>query len=530
MAIMRSRDSMAPRDAQNVSIHPRWATVPALPMAVMPQAVALRRQGTAPAAHTRHWTAAAVADEGLQRSRMLQSSQRARDVWAPRSRRHLAVADTGALSDEERARRYLAAAGQRARPGGAVPLAGFERLFADVGFSVLNLDELIGAATLRITDTSFSHGPSNLSPVIAPSESYFSHLPARYGRAACLDDALRCIAVKVRRVLSPGATYAGAAADAGGDAGLYGKALRSLQSAITSDSWADPDVLCAAELISVYELLEGPSRLTAWSSHLSGSARLICSRGPAGFKTDFDRALFIAMLGSVVSEAWLSGQPCFLNEPSWRDFLQGLMRPDSGLSLRTRNYVWLGYLGAKLTDAWARLDELMADPGAVKTSDLREFEQLCLPIKAEAGLWRRQYEDHLVGGELLPGAALSTADAHRRPWLEVLSAGCSLQTVVSRLLGAISPANRAAEEREALTHSATSLRILRSAISSVRDSRTASTYMFKKGAVSQSIFATTHLWLRGCDESRRPVVGPCDVLIDRDVYRTWREFITAGSG
>lgn len=466
---------------------------------------------------------------------MLQSSQRARDVWAPRSRRHLAIADNGAPSDEERARRYLAAAaGQRARPGTSVPLAGFERLFADVGFSVLNLDELIGAATLRVTDTSFSHGPSNLSPVIMPSESYFSHLPARYGRAACLDDALRCIAVKVRRVLSPEATYAGAAADAGGDAGLYGKALRSLQSAITSDSWADPDVLCAAELISVYELLEGPSRLTAWSSHLSGSARLICSRGPAGFKTDFDRALFIAMLGSVVSEAWLSGQPCFLNEPSWRDFLQGLMRPDSGLSLRTRNYVWLGYLGAKLTDAWARLDELMADPGAVQPSDLREFEQLCLPIKAEAGQWRRQYEDHLVGGELLlPGAAaLSTADAHRRPWLEVLSAGCSLQTVASRLLGAISPANRAAEEREALAHSATSLRILRSAISNVRDDRTASTYMFKKGAVSQSIFVTTDLWLRGCDESsQRPaVVSPCDVLIDRDVYRTWREFITAGSG
>lgn len=210
------------------------------------------------------------------------------------------------------------------------------------------------------------------------------------------------------------------------------------------------------------------------------------------------------------------------------------MRPDSGLSLRTRNYVWLGYLGAKLTDAWARLDELMADPGAVQPADLREFEQLCLPIKAEAGQWRRQYEDHLVGGELLPdAAALSTADAHRRPWLEVLSAGCSLQTVASRLLGAISPANRAAEEEEALAHSATSLRILRSAISNVRDDRTASTYMFKKGAVSQSIFATTDLWLRGCDEHaglETPLVGPCDVLINRDVYRTWREFITAGSG
>ncbi|KAK6199861.1 hypothetical protein LQW54_009843 [Pestalotiopsis sp. IQ-011] len=441
MAIMRSRDSMVPRDAQN-------------PQLRIPD-IGQRQQSS---------------------TRACRDPACCRAASAPRSRRHLA-ADAGALSDEERARRYLAAAGQRARPGSAVPLAGFERLFADVGFSVLHLDELIGAATRRVTDTSFSHGPSNLSPIIAQRESYFSHLPARYGRAACLDDALRCIAVKVRRVLSPEAAYAGAATDAGGDAGLYGKAPRSLQSAITSDSWADPDVLCAAELISVYELLEGPSRLTAWSSHLSGSARLICSRGPAGFKTDFDRALFIAMLGSVVSEAWLSGQPCFLNEPSWRDFLQGLMRPDSGLSLRTRNYVWLGYLGAKLTDAWARLDELMADPGAVKTSDLREFEQLCLPIKAEAGLWRRQYEDHLVGGELLPGAALSTADAHRRPWLEVLSAGCSLQTVVS-----------------------------------------------------QSVFATTHLWLRGCDESRRPVVGPCDVLIDRDVYRTWREFITAGSG
>lgn len=284
MAIMRSRGGA---QDSSTTLNSRRATEPALHLngVIYPVALPIRRPVTTTpnvGVYTRPLWAAA--GEGIQRSRLLlQSSQRARDIWAPRSRRHVVTAGTtatgnDATTDEERARHHYAAMQQQQQRRAAlrsrtvvfsppVPLmSGFERLFADVGFNVLNLDELIGAASWRITDTSFSHGPSNLRSVIMQRESYFSHLPARYGSGTpCLDDALRCIAVKVKRVLSPEA-YIGDA----GDAGLYGKALRSLQSAITGESWSDPNVLCAAELISVYEV----------SSSLL--CRQTCRRSPLG--------------------------------------------------------------------------------------------------------------------------------------------------------------------------------------------------------------------------------------------------------
>lgn len=138
-----------------------------------------------------------------------------------------------------------------------MPLAGCERLIADVGFNVLDLDELIGLASRQITKTAFSHGPSSLKPLIHHSEGYFPHVPARYGNCTCLDDALRCVATKVKHVISP-ESYGSPS----GETDLYGKALRSLQSAIASDAWTDPSVLCAAELISIYEVCNSLSHLS----------------------------------------------------------------------------------------------------------------------------------------------------------------------------------------------------------------------------------------------------------------------------
>jgi hypothetical protein len=199
----------------------------------------------------------AAAGKSSQRARSVQSSQLARDVWAAPAKQRAAAPcaavdpeapndSAGALVSAARARQPAPSRGRPARP---LPPVGFERLLVDIGFNVLELDQLIGVASSRITETSFSHGPSNLNSVIQRSDSYFGHIPARYGYTPCLDDAIRCIAIKVKRILSP-ASFA----DNSCLPDLYGRALQSLQSAIKGNTWSDPKVLCAAELISVYEV------------------------------------------------------------------------------------------------------------------------------------------------------------------------------------------------------------------------------------------------------------------------------------
>jgi hypothetical protein len=268
---------------------------------------------------------------------------------------------------------------------------------------------------------------------------------------------------------------------------------------------------------------------------------------------------------SQVSEAWTSGIPCFLNEDPWQEFLQDLMHPDSGLSLRTRNYIWLGSLGAKLTMAWTKMDTVMDDPSAAAASDIHDLEQLCRAIKVEAHSWRRQYDDHLAGNSSSQEQPTTgtTTDDDVEPWIEVKSAGCSLQAVICRLLGAVSASDRVAEEHEALAHSTTMVRLLSNAVSEASSSSTAaqqgqsqgqdqqtnsggsgttaSLYMSQKGAIGQSIFATTHLWLNGqqdycCDPGTKLGSGgetaskPGNGLIDGDVYRTWRDLISPVGG
>lgn len=270
---------------------------------------------------------------------------------------------------------------------------------------------------------------------------------------------------------------------------------------------------------------------------------------------------------SQVSEAWTSGIPCFLNEDPWQEFLQNLMHPDSGLSLRTRNYVWLGSLGAKLTMAWTKMDTVMDDPSVATASDIHDLEQLCRAIKVEAHSWRRQYDDHLAGSSSSKRQSPmgTTTGDDTEPWIEVKSAGCSLQAVICRLLGAVSASDRVAEEHEALAHSTTMVRLLSNAVSEASSSTaaqqgqsqdqdqdqqtndggsgstTASLYMSQKGAIGQSIFATTHLWLNEqqdyyCDPGTKLGSGgetaskPGNGLIDGDVYRTWRDLISPVGG
>ena len=79
--------------------------------------------------------------------------------------------------------------------------------------------------------------------------SYLSFVPSRYGHSPFLDEAIRCLAVRARRVLVPSARPPETL-----EMMQYGRALQSLQAAVNSEDWASPDVLCAVEILSMFEV------------------------------------------------------------------------------------------------------------------------------------------------------------------------------------------------------------------------------------------------------------------------------------
>lgn len=81
------------------------------------------------------------------------------------------------------------------------------------------------------------------------ANDYFGHVVRCYGHIACLDDAMRAVVAQVQANLCP--------ESAPSDREIlikYGKALRSLQEAINSASWAGPEVLCATQLLALFEV------------------------------------------------------------------------------------------------------------------------------------------------------------------------------------------------------------------------------------------------------------------------------------
>jgi hypothetical protein len=93
--------------------------------------------------------------------------------------------------------------------------------------------------------------PDKLKDVLSSRQrSYFEHLYSRFGQAACLDDAIRCLIMVAQDLLAPSARTSQRAILA-----QYGRALESLQRALNDQhKWADPDTLCATKLLQLFSV------------------------------------------------------------------------------------------------------------------------------------------------------------------------------------------------------------------------------------------------------------------------------------
>lgn len=92
--------------------------------------------------------------------------------------------------------------------------------------------------------------------VVQQTESaneYFGHVVRYYGQLQCLDDAMQAVIAQVQTNLCPQSGPS--------DRDIlvkYGKALRSLQEAINGSLWDGPEVLCATQLLALFEVSSHP--------------------------------------------------------------------------------------------------------------------------------------------------------------------------------------------------------------------------------------------------------------------------------
>lgn len=95
--------------------------------------------------------------------------------------------------------------------------------------------------------------PSHLKDLLGhKASSYLEYIPSRYGSSECVTTATDCLLAKTQSLLLPQKRISSSLDVCNR---LYGQALRSLQQALQDQTVCeDPNVLCAAQLLSLHEV------------------------------------------------------------------------------------------------------------------------------------------------------------------------------------------------------------------------------------------------------------------------------------
>ncbi|KAL6722051.1 hypothetical protein ACLMJK_001156 [Lecanora helva] len=322
---------------------------------------------------------------------------------------------------------------------------GYESMILRYDFDILNLSALTGVHCGRTTASALIRKPSQLHDVLrCRQSSYLSFIPSRFGHTACLDDAARCIAIRARqRLLSPTSSPSTEVV------AHYAKALTSLHTALDdANRRLEPDVLCAIELLAIYELLDGESN-RGWIRHTAGATLLVKLRGPQGYKTDFEKALFIAHAGPTFTEALLQGKPCFLEEPSWQVVFRSATMDSSPFTDASSVTIALWMSVCQVPRLLAKVEAMICQPGDIDSLEQEQLTLRLLRVRDWISDWRRRYEILISKDN-----ARSSSKAKTDKRYEALGVALGIRIVLNRLILAINM-HRAADlenESQSLAH------------------------------------------------------------------------------
>ncbi|KAK5125009.1 hypothetical protein LTR85_001200 [Meristemomyces frigidus] len=320
----------------------------------------------------------------------------------------------------------------------------YERARSKFGVGLTDLAILTNFNVGKSTIAVLSADPSRLASLLGQQQwSYLEYVPSRYGQSECLTAATNVLLAKVHTILAPQEECPGICNR------LYGTALRALQHALSDPSSAmDADVLCATQLMSLHELLD-PSRDSAWSHHVNGSARLVKHRSPARFQTEFEKALFAAHVGSIIAECLVNNTACYLDQPEWAELYASLTQESHFLTERSGLTIQVRLVFFKLPGLWHDVGECVDGPGFFCSDTLKSLETRCWKAHGKLLTWLEDYKAHCVRLSLAqtPPSEL----ALRR---ELFGTALEALAIMKRLLATVCESDRGSLEVEtqALAH------------------------------------------------------------------------------
>ncbi|KAL8945893.1 MAG: hypothetical protein Q9222_007634 [Ikaeria aurantiellina] len=261
---------------------------------------------------------------------------------------------------------------------------GYEAMRMRFDYDIIDASALTSVHIGRATAQPLQEKPARLSNILQSKRwSYFDYLPSRYGQTQCLDDALCCLAARIRQwITNPGKPSPKILQ-------LYSKAVKSLQAALDDATMVlHSDVLCATEILTIYELLDS-ERDRAWMPHTKGTATLIRLRGPKGFPTEYDKALFFAQLGPIYSEAMTNVTHCFLREPEWQTIFESLILEHPSFSPSDQALVSLWACIIPIPGLFHRVQRSISNQEETSFLNRHNLLQSLLRIRSQLMAWGR---------------------------------------------------------------------------------------------------------------------------------------------
>ncbi|RKK32520.1 hypothetical protein BFJ70_g16532 [Fusarium oxysporum] len=190
------------------------------------------------------------------------------------------------------------------------------------------------------------------------SSSFLAYLPSRYGSSTCLDDAMHCVAARAGQVLGfqmpKSMPYI-----------LYGKALKSLQIAISDGTECTvSDIYCVTRLLVLYELI-GPPDTTRLAHHHRGGIRLIELRGPDRYTSKFDWMLLKSQGPSIIIDEMYRKESSIFEAQEWQRVFQRAsdLQSDSDCRLWWKYFGITGFLPGILKDLRNLLEDATHQSG-----------------------------------------------------------------------------------------------------------------------------------------------------------------------
>ncbi|KAF7856938.1 hypothetical protein EAF04_009698 [Stromatinia cepivora] len=320
----------------------------------------------------------------------------------------------------------------------------YELMLSKFGFDILELSTLATLHVGRATRRALCKSPESIVHQMRTQKqwSFLSFLPTRYGHSSCLSAAVDCVVARARQIISPPhhttfweplvLTH-------------YITALETLQRALDSPKTRyKPEVLCATEILALYELLE-PSGEIAWIRHSAGAARLILLRKPESYTTDFERALFMGHTGPIMTEALLNGERCFLEQSAWQDLLMSVICKEEYYTVSDRSEIVVLLIMAKsnIPGTFWDMTQLLCREEEPSLEYVVQIQKWCRELRQRFVDWKCKYEALIrEAGDVGEG----TMEFDRRAKAYATFLSCIMFS--NRLLGCVSPGERMRLEGE----------------------------------------------------------------------------------